>query len=613
LLSGDVKIKFPAHNYISNKIFNDFFGEKELCDKTRRNSSAVANSKCLLYTIEQKVFEMLLTKSQTIEKNIKSLGEVELPEMESVSSSINLGNSDKPISFKATIPDGEETLENNIAGPEDIDESISETISKIIEEEKFGSNTNLEIGQKDKPERDKKSNLNIELDNSSETDVVQESEKEIETLGTDLLADQINIRSIFEVLNSIHGHLAIFDTIQSIINSLKQLTSSEAGEVYIIDEDAGEMEKYVDEDGAVRIVRNKISDGLTGTCVLQKRILNFDQPTADSRFIEHIDQPGNTAHKFIIYVPLITGNEEFVAVLQLARNYKSFTKDEKKQLELISNQAALSIERSKKHEQLIEEEKKKANNNVSMFLSDNILIPVDIMNRYTSLLNNEEFSQKVKEVISMLQKQANLFWDIIQSTFDYNKMEFELNLEKTSLNSYLDSISELLSEYCDSRNVNLFKRTGEDCLVKIDPGKLFMALYQVIKNACDALDTDGNLYISSEKNADNVKINITDEGSGIEEEQKEKIFKSVFDKEKGRNKLGLTITKKIIDLHAGEITFSSIIYEGTTFSISIPIYIDDHSISYDDHFEPAIHQKDPDSRSNELNIDENFDSETKSE
>ena len=37
LLRGDVKIKFPSNNYISNKIFNDFFGEKELYDKTRRN------------------------------------------------------------------------------------------------------------------------------------------------------------------------------------------------------------------------------------------------------------------------------------------------------------------------------------------------------------------------------------------------------------------------------------------------------------------------------------------------------------------------------------------------------------------------------------------------
>jgi len=56
LLRGDVKIKFPSRHYISKKIFNDFFGEKELIEKTRRISSAVANSKCLLYLIDKKIF-----------------------------------------------------------------------------------------------------------------------------------------------------------------------------------------------------------------------------------------------------------------------------------------------------------------------------------------------------------------------------------------------------------------------------------------------------------------------------------------------------------------------------------------------------------------------------
>ncbi|MEJ2196867.1 MAG: cyclic nucleotide-binding domain-containing protein, partial [Ignavibacteriaceae bacterium] len=59
LLRGDVKIKFPSHNYISRKLFNDFFGEKELYDHTRRNSSAVANSKCLLYTLPIHIVETL--------------------------------------------------------------------------------------------------------------------------------------------------------------------------------------------------------------------------------------------------------------------------------------------------------------------------------------------------------------------------------------------------------------------------------------------------------------------------------------------------------------------------------------------------------------------------
>ena len=146
----------------------------------------------------------------------------------------------------------------------------------------------------------------------------------------------------------------------------------------------------------------------------------------------------------------------------------------------------------------------------------------------------------------MLQKQVNLFPDIIQASSDYYKSDFEIKLESFSLNSYLNSISELLSEYCDSRNINLFKKFSGDAKVEIDPGKLYMALYQAIKNGCDSMGKNGNLYISSEKESLFAKIIISDEGAGIPDEDKEKIFETVFSETKGRNKLGLAITKRII-------------------------------------------------------------------
>ena len=102
LLRGEVKIKFPSRNNISSKIFNDFFGEKELIDKTSRISSAVANSKCLLYLIDEKTFDDLLSESEIIKNNIDNYGDVEIHETESVSNSgINLTDSYAQTSFTA--------------------------------------------------------------------------------------------------------------------------------------------------------------------------------------------------------------------------------------------------------------------------------------------------------------------------------------------------------------------------------------------------------------------------------------------------------------------------------------------------------------------------------
>ena len=219
------------------------------------------------------------------------------------------------------------------------------------------------------------------------------------------------------------------------------------------------------------------------------------------------------------------------------------------------------------------------------------------------MLSSEELSEKVQEIISMLQKQANFFPDIIRTAFNYNKPDFKLNLKSYRLNAYLNSISELLSEYCDSRNINLFKRFGEDVKVKIDPGKLYMALYQAIKNGCDAMEINGNLYISTEKEDLLANIIIRDEGTGIREDDKNEIFETVFSEGKGRSKLGLAITKRIIELHSGQVTLSSEINKGTTITFSIPISTNTQIIPQFDHL-PLVND---DTDDFEFDEDEDFD------
>ncbi len=148
LLRGDVKIKFHSLHYMSNKIFNDFFGEKELIEKTRRISTAVANSKCLLYLIDEKIFDALLSKSEVIKNNINIYGEVDLPEAGSVSNSgMKLTDTTKPISFRATSSSKNE--QSNIVTEEfgNNSESISDTISEIIEQENLESLTEFRIEQ----------------------------------------------------------------------------------------------------------------------------------------------------------------------------------------------------------------------------------------------------------------------------------------------------------------------------------------------------------------------------------------------------------------------------------------------------------------------------------
>ena len=578
LLRGEVKIKFPSHNYISSKIFNEFFGEKELIDGGRRISSAIANSNCLLYLIDEDTFNTLLSKSEIIRSNLDYYGDVKIPEIKPDSNSdIKFTDSSNPISFEET--NSPEDQSNNIKEElESNTESVSDSMAEIIEEDYYELELKTEDDLENLIEESSEENIS-QSDNSEEkTDIKVEEpvKEEKEQSPHKPQTRQIDVQKILETLIALHSRLTVYDTIQSVINETKDLTKSEAGEIYLIEEIPGSIARYSSDNGKIKKhMFNNISKSLTGTCLQQKKIMNFDNSSKDNRFSTKIDQPGDDNLNYIIYIPLLNTNEDVVAVLQLARTSKKYTEDEIETLELISGHAGLAIERSKRIQQMIELEDHDASLNISKFLSENISTPVDVINRYTLMLNSEELSEKVKEIISMLQKQANFFPDIIRTAFDYNKSDFKLKLKSLSLNTYMNSISELLSEYCDSRNINLFKKLGEDVKLKIDPGKFFMALYQAIKNGCDSMDINGNLYISTEKADLFANIIIRDEGAGIPDEDKDEIFKSVLSKRKGRNTLGLPITKRIIELHQGKISLSSKLNEGTTFTFSIPIAKDD--------------------------------------
>jgi len=239
LLRGDVKIKFPSHNYISNKIFNDFFGEKELIEKTRRISSAVANSKCLLYLIDEKIFNALLSKSEDIKNNIDNYFLVELPEAESVSNNgIKFTDASKPISFRATNSQKKEQPNIVTEEFENSSESISGTISEIIEEENFDTEQKLEVDDENliKDSNDENISLDVELEDNTEFEIEQPSIEEQKQSIEEPLIEQIDVQMILGVLIAVHSQLTVYNTIQSVINGMKVLTASEVGEIYLIEE-----------------------------------------------------------------------------------------------------------------------------------------------------------------------------------------------------------------------------------------------------------------------------------------------------------------------------------------------------------------------------------------
>ncbi len=103
---------------------------------------------------------------------------------------------------------------------------------------------------------------------------------------------------------------------------------------------------------------------------------------------------------------------------------------------------------------------------------------------------------------------------------------------------------------------------------------LRQAITNLIQNAIDAIESNGNIYVATTLMRDDndfIKISIKDDGVGIREEDREKIFEPTFStKEKGTG-LGLTIVEKIILEHHGKVYVNSTPDKGSEFIVELPV------------------------------------------
>jgi signal transduction histidine kinase len=183
----------------------------------------------------------------------------------------------------------------------------------------------------------------------------------------------------------------------------------------------------------------------------------------------------------------------------------------------------------------------------------------------TSVEQNEDTMM----LIDMVNRNANRINQMISELLTSTKFGI-LQYAETSLNNLLDDTVELARDRLDLKQVEVVKHYSADCRVMVDIDKMKIAFLNIFVNAIEAMETGkGILKIETKAVDDKCVIDISDNGSGINEETLQKIFEPYFtDKSKGAG-LGLTHTQNIILNHKGSIQASSEMGVGTTFTITL--------------------------------------------
>ncbi len=185
-------------------------------------------------------------------------------------------------------------------------------------------------------------------------------------------------------------------------------------------------------------------------------------------------------------------------------------------------------------------------------------------------VDGTEYYQELTLMIEAAENMSKIIKDLNSFSRDSKGESSVLDLNEV-IKSTIKFSKHLLIKKSISLNMIL-----EDSLKKIkaDRSQLQQVFLNIITNACDAMSEGGIFEVSTNNSADsqNSEIRFKDNGSGIEEQNLSLIFDPFFST-KGHGKgvrLGLSISKGIIEQHGGSISVESKAGLGTTFTIILP-------------------------------------------
>jgi signal transduction histidine kinase len=162
--------------------------------------------------------------------------------------------------------------------------------------------------------------------------------------------------------------------------------------------------------------------------------------------------------------------------------------------------------------------------------------------------------------------------DIVKNLRLFSRLD-DAECTRIDLHESIDSTIRLLSRYYGGGKIRLIRDYGDLPLVNCFAGQVTQVWTNLLVNAAQAINGDGEVKISTTSAGESVVIRISDNGSGIDPAHLSKIFDPFFTtKSVGEGTgLGLSISYGIIERHGGTITAESVVGAGTTFRVSIPI------------------------------------------
>ena len=305
---------------------------------------------------------------------------------------------------------------------------------------------------------------------------------------------------------------------------------------------------------------------------------NIREPAVKRILVGYLPILTDEDFDYLKFIPISIGESKSDKAALLFQDFspaaENIETDDLQLLEIVGQKISRALELYALRETLLRQERLSAVGQMMSTIVHDLRSPINSIYGFMELLLEEGVSSdERKEFADIIRLEIQSVTNMTTEILDFAK-------GKTSILPRKCSVREIIKRF-QPQAEQLFRKTGIDfkiqnnskLIIYADIEKFTRILYNIAKNAKEAMGGKGKFVVKVNDLDKEVVFEMEDNGPGIPEEIKNRLFESfVTSGKKSGTGLGLAIVKKIVDDHQGEIEIKSESSKGTTFYIKLPEY-----------------------------------------
>lgn len=217
-------------------------------------------------------------------------------------------------------------------------------------------------------------------------------------------------------------------------------------------------------------------------------------------------------------------------------------------------------------------------------MSHELRTPLNAIIGFTDIIHKQYFgtiNEKQLEYINYVKESSSHLLTLINNILNIAQINSDTTTYTPSvvcINSIIKDILSLMKPQFNYKEITITTLLDPNVpKIFADKEKIKQCLLNLLRNAHQFTPKGGNITVESILLDNIIKISITDNGIGIQDQEKDKIFINFYQIDRYKNGnikgvgVGLPLTKKFIELHNGEIGFNSEYNKGSTFWFTLPL------------------------------------------